>query len=183
MTDTDRSIIGFCGSRSLPAGYQALVTRVARRASAQGNCVATGCANGADAFVRAAVPSAWVFAVSSGAYGQGRSSFARRSSDLIRAISTAGPGSAFVGFATIPCPPGISPARSWRSGKPASGTWSELALAIGLGIPTFVFWCRPASRPDLPTWERGEWIPISNGSLDGSHLWDPPAAMLPGFNL
>lgn len=41
-----------------------------------------------------------------------------------------------IGFPNKPCPAGIVPARSWKSG--GSGTWSTLALAIGHKIETWI---------------------------------------------
>lgn len=45
-----------------------------------------------------------------------------------------------IGFPNKPCPAGIVPAKSWRSGNDeGSGTWSTLALATGLNIETWIF--------------------------------------------
>jgi hypothetical protein len=106
--------------------------------------------------VRQAAPGAVVFAVSSGQWGSGRGAFAARSAALVRAVAASGPGAGLVGFVAGPCPAGIEPARSWRAGSSASGSWSTVALAVGLGLPVVVFWC--SSGPaQLPAWPGGAW--------------------------
>ena len=44
-----------------------------------------------------------------------------------------------IGFPNKPCPAGIVPAKSWRSGNDeGSGTWSTIALCVGHEIETWV---------------------------------------------
>lgn len=158
------SLVGFTGSRSLAGAWWPLVAAVVGEVLAGGQVVATGCAAGADALVREAAPGAVVFAVASGRWGRGRAAFAARSAALVRAVAASGEGAGLVGFVAGPCPAGIEPARSWRAGSPASGSWSSLALAVGLGLPVVVFWCPSSGSgqagsgpPALPAWPGGAW--------------------------
>ncbi len=166
------SLVGFCGSRSLPSSFGPLVVRIVGGVLGGGLGVAIGCAAGADALVRSAAgDQALVFSVASGQWGRGRSAFARRSAALVRAVVASGPGAAFAGFVSSPCPPGIAPARSWRSGRPVSGSWSALALAAGLGLPVYVFWCG-SGKPALPSaW--GSWSHVSSGPFAGGWAFVP----------
>ena len=90
--------------------------------------------------------------------------------------AAAGSGSAWVAFVAGPCPAGIVPARSWRSGRPASGSWSEVALAVGLGLPVVVFWCAPGSAV-LPSWG-SSWVPAGRGVWALGWRFVPPASSL-----
>ena len=143
------ALVGFCGSRSLPASSGALVSRVVGSVLRSGRSVAVGCAPGADALVRCAAPYASVFQASS--FGVGRFSFARRSAALVSAVSSSGPGAGFVGFVSSPCPPGVfpSPLPSRCFSGAGSGSWASLALAVGLGLPVPSSFTRLASRPRL----------------------------------
>jgi hypothetical protein len=150
------ALVGFCGSRHLPASFAPAVGRVVAAVLSSGRGVAVGCAPGADALVRQAAPGAVVFPVASGRWGSGRRALAARSAALVRAVAASGPGAAFVGFVAAPCPPGVVPARSWRSGSPPSGSWSTLALAAGRGLPVTAFWYS-CSNILLPNWPGGRW--------------------------
>lgn len=75
-------LVGFEGSRSLPSSFAPIVARLVSSVVASGRGVATGCAGGLDALVRAAAPSAQVFSAS--AFGCGRGSFARRTTALVQ---------------------------------------------------------------------------------------------------
>ncbi len=165
-------MFGFCGSRSLAPSFAPLVARVVSACAARG-AVAVGCARGADEFVRAAAPSAVVFAVASGAFGRGRGAFAARSVALVRAVAAA--GGALVGFVALPCPAGLVPSASpsvcFRG--LGSGSWASLAFAAGLGLPVFVFLCGTAAA--LPAWSGGSWSPVSAGALAGAWWWSPSA--------
>ena len=154
-------LLAVVGSRRLSPACS--VARLVGAAQLAGFRVATGCARGVDACARSAAVSPLVFAVSSGRWGVGRSAFAARTAALVRAA--AGSGGALVCFPLGPCPAGVSPARSWRSGSPPSGSWSALALAVGLGVPVFV--ARSPSAPLLPAW--GTWRLVSAGAFAG--LW------------
>jgi len=173
-----RALVGFEGSRRLSPSFRPLVVRIVRGVLGQGRGVATGCAAGADALVRSAAgDQALVFSVASGQWGRGRAAFARRSAALVRAVVASGPGASFVAFVSAPCPAGIAPARSWRSGRPVSGSWSALALAAGLGLPVYVFWCG-SGKPALPAaW--GSWSPVAAGPFAGG--WELGPAQLELF--
>lgn len=153
------SLVGFCGSRSLPASSATLVSRVVGSVLAGGRGIAVGCAPGADSLVRSAAPSALVFRASS--FGVGRSSFACRSAAVVSAVSSSGPGAGLVGFVSSPCPPGVvpSPSPSRCFSGAGSGSWASLALAAGLGLPVVVL---PVGLPAsaLPSsW--GSWSPLA----------------------
>jgi len=165
--DPPLGAVGFCGSRSLPGSFAPLVSSVVAGVVASGAPVVVGCASGSDQLVRAACPSASVLSVASGAFGSGPGAFAARSSALVRQV--AGAGGVLVGFVSSPCPVGVVPASSWRSGASVSGSWSSLALAAGLGAGVVVFWCGPGA-PLLPCWGGG-WVPTGRG-----WVWSPLGA-------
>jgi len=121
--------------------------------------------------VRQAAPHAQVFQASSFS-GPPSARLVKRSVALVHAVA-ASPAPLLVGFLTVSCPAGIAPARSWRSGRPASGTWSTLALGAGLGVPVVVYWCsgQPVQLP--AAW--GQWSPASSG---GGWQLQPPAQQL-----
>ena len=151
---------GFSGSRAA-SPLAALAGRLAARLSAAGVAVSVGCAPGVDAAVRLAVPGAAVFSVAGGAFGGGRSAFARRSAALVASLPA---GAGFLVFPGGGCPPGVVPAPSWRGGSPPSGSWSSAALAVGRGLAVFVF-CPVAS---LPAWPGGG---FAAASVCGSACW------------
>jgi hypothetical protein len=166
------ALVGFGGSRSLGPAWAGLVGRVVLAVSRAGRGVAVCSGAGASAFVRSAFPSAVVFSPSFA----GRGALPARASACVRACATAGPGSGWVAFVAGPCPAGIVPARLWRSGRPASGSWSEIALAVGLGLPVVVFWCAPCA-PMLPAWG-GSWVPAGRGVWASGWRFVPPASSL-----
>ncbi len=183
-------VVGFCGSRSLVGPAWSSVVGGLLSAVPAGASVVVGCARGADALVRAACPSASVFAVASGRWGSGRSAFARRSAALVAAVAAGGPGSFLFGLVAGPCPAGLVPSSSPSRcfGGFGSGSWSSLALAVGLGVPVVVVWCGPGA-PSLPaswgSWSLAPWPgrPWSPG-LGWSVAPAAPAAVaarLPGF--
>ncbi len=172
------AMVGFCGSRSLSGVWVSLVQRVAGAVAAAGLQVAVGCAAGADAAVRAAVPSALVFSVA-GAGVAGRGAFAARSAALVRAVASASGRRAFVGFVSSACPSCVVPSASASrcfSGA-GSGSWSSLTLAVGLGVPVFVFWCSSVP-PSLPSWSGGSWVAVPSGSFAGAWRFVPAAQSL-----
>lgn len=164
-------LVGFCGSRSLPSCWASQVGQVVQGVQALGQRVAVGCARGADQLARQAAHHPLVFQAS--AFGSGRGAFAARSSAMVRVVSGSGPGSALAGFVLAPCPPGIAPARSWRSGRPPSGSWSALALAVGLGVPVTV-WCGSSlcGSAFLPAWG-GSWRIVALGPFAGGWRFVP----------
>jgi len=169
------ALVGFCGSRSLPAAHAKLVAQVVAAVRAGGRGVAVGCAPGADALVRSACPEARVFSVASGRYGRGPQAYAARSAALVRAVAASGSGAGLVGFPAAPCPAGVAPARAWRVGSPPSGTWSSLALAAGLGVPVVVF---PLGGARLPAWPGGSWVRADAAVWASGWRWSPAARQL-----
>jgi hypothetical protein len=169
----DRVLVGFEGSRDLDSSFAPLVASVVSSVLASGRGVATGCARGADAFVRSSCPSALVFSVSSGRFGYGRPAFARRSVSLVKAVAGSGPGAGFVILADSPCPAGLvpssSPARGFRG--LGSGSWASAAYAVGLGLPLVVFLCAPSAS--LPSWPGGSWVVAGSGCWASGWRWVP----------
>ncbi len=166
------ALVGFGGSRSLGSAWSGLVGRVVVAVARAGRGVAVCSGAGASALVRQAWPTALIFSPSF----SGRSALPARASAYVKACASAGPGSAWVAFVAGPCPAGIVPARSWRSGRPASGSWSEIALAVGLGLPVVVFWCASGSAV-LPSWG-GSWVPAGRGVWALGWRYAPPASSL-----
>lgn len=155
--EEDQRVVGFTGARNLHSAYRELVGIVVRDAIEEYATVAVGCAQGLDAFVRFWCPAASrrVFGVSPALRSRlGPGAFAARSQRLVSWV--AAHGGSFVAFVNRPCPAGVSPARSWRSGRPGSGSWSSLALAAGLGCPVAVVVCGP--RVVLPAWPGWSWV-------------------------
>jgi hypothetical protein len=166
------TLVGFGGSRLLGSAWAGLVGRVVVAVARAGRGVAVCSGAGASAFVRSAFPSAVVFSP----LFSGRSALPARASACVRSCAATGSGSGWVAFVSGPCPVGIVPARSWRSGRPASGSWSEVALAVGLGLPVVVFWCAPGV-PKLPAWG-GSWVPAGRGVWACGWRYAPPASSL-----
>jgi hypothetical protein len=166
------ALVGFGGSRSLDSAWAGLVGRVVLAVARASRGVAVCSGAGASSFVRRVCPGAAVFSPSF----SGRGALPARASACVKACASAGPGSAWVAFVAGPCPIGIVPAGSWRSGRPASGSWSELALAVGLGLPVVVFWCAPGPAA-LPSWG-GSWVPAGRGVWAAGWRFVPPASSL-----
>lgn len=166
------ALVGFGGSRSLGAAWAGLVGRVVLAVARAGRGVAVCSGAGASAFVRSACPSAVVFSPSF----DGPGSLPARASACVRSCVASGPGSAWVAFVTGPCPAGVAPASAWRAGRPASGSWSEVALAVGLGLPVVVFWCAPGA-PVLPAWG-GSWVLAGDGVWASGWRFVPAARSL-----
>jgi len=165
MKQITASVVGFSGSRSLSSAWTPLVRRVVEQVIVSGASVLVGCAAGADALVRASCPGARVFSAQSLFPAlPPRQALAARSVALVRALV---PSGQLVAFTSGPCPAYIFPARKWESGMPPSGTWSTLALAAGLGLPAFLFWCTPGP-PALPDWPCWSWSPVAAGPFAGS---------------
>lgn len=172
------ALCGFTGSRSLGASFSPLVASVVSSVSQSGLGVAVGCAAGADRFVRQAAAAPLVFSVASGRWGVGRSAFAARSQAMVRAVAASGPSAQLVGFVAGPCPAGVVPAASWRSGRPVSGSWSTLALAAGLGVSVVVFPCGWGWSP--PSWP-GRWVVAGPGVWAQGWRFVPAASQLALF--
>lgn len=130
------SCVGFSGSRvscPLPSVWSSVVSAVPASAS-----VVVGCAGGLDCSARLSFPAARVLRASS--FGSGRGSFVRRSVAVVGSVVSSGSG-CFLSFPSVACPPGLVPSASSSrcfcgSG---SGSWASLALAVGSGLPCFVW--------------------------------------------
>lgn len=151
------ALVGFSGSRSLPASFAGQVRALVRSVSASGRRVAVGCSSGLDALVRSSCPSAQVFRASSSS----SCSLVFRSVSFVRAVASSGAGAGLVVFPGCPCPSGLLPssAVSRCFCGLGSGSWASAALASGLGVPVVVF---GLSASDLPaSW--GSWLPAGSG--------------------
>lgn len=166
------ALVGFGGSRCLSSAWSASVSGVVASVVGAGRGVAVCSGAGASAFVRAACPSV-VFAPAF----VGTGALPARASACVRACAASGSGSGWVAFVSGPCPAGVVPASSWRSGRPASGSWSEVALAVGLGLPVVVFWCAPGPVA-LPAWDGGAWVPAGRGVWASGWRFVPAAVLL-----
>ena len=186
-------MVGFCGSRSLSSSFFGLVSRAVPAALAVHGAGAVGCAAGADSLVLSAAlaggcaSSFSVFAlpgrvsrfagagcrvVPSAVSIAGRGACVVRSVACVRSVAAAG-GSWVAFVSSGACPAGVVPGGSWSSGGASpSGSWSSCALAAGLGLPVFVFWCA-AGAPVLPGWVGGSWSLVLSGWAAGSWCWLP----------
>lgn len=168
--------VAFSGARRLDPAQAAQVTQLAPAFVPAGAEVLVGCASGVDALVRAIYPDARIFAVSSGRYGKGPAAFARRTGAMVQALRVADAGGLLVAFPARPCSDGIIPARSWRAGRPASGTWSAAALAAGLGCELVIV---PLVPMKPPQWPGGAWV---DAGISSALRWSlAPPAQLPLF--
>lgn len=130
--------VGFSGSRSPSAASLSALASVASVVSPSA-LVVVGCAVGVDLSVRSLFPSAVVLSVASGAFGVGRSAFARRSVACVSRVASS--GGVWVSFPAGACPAGLVPSSSSSrcfSGS-GSGSWASLAFAAGSGVPCLVF--------------------------------------------
>jgi hypothetical protein len=147
-------VVGFSGSRSSVPSVLSLCCAAVPSSSS----VLVGCAAGVDRAVRLAFPGAVVFSVQF----SGRGAFAARSSAFVRSLSAR--GGVLFSFPSGACPVGLVPSSSWRSAG-GSGSWGSLALAVGLGLPCFVF--SPAGVPSgwgfVPL--GGGWFQFASGQL------------------
>jgi len=136
---------GFVGRRWVSApgsGSAALCSLAGRVAAAVSSLspafLAVGCASGVDAAVRAAVPGACVFSASRFRGSRG-SALARRSVALVLRLARR-PAPCLVVFPGRSCPVGLFPSVSWRRCLGfGSGSWLAAAVAVGRGVPVFVF--------------------------------------------
>jgi hypothetical protein len=117
--------------------------------------VFTSCASGASSCVRQAFPGCFVSSASQ-FRGLGAAAFAARAQALLRALAAA-PAPLWVCFPGCPPPAGLQPARRWVSC--GSGSWSESALAFGLGVPVLLF--LPGSVQPPASW--GAWESVAPG--------------------
>lgn len=134
------SSVGVAGARSGVGA--AAAGQLAAAAAAAGAVVFTTCGRGAPA-AAAGVPGARVWRVSSPQFTPlpVRARFAARASAFVRALAAA-PAPVLLAWPSCPAPAGLRAGlRSWQSC--GSGTWSEVALAFGLGVPVVVFGQQP----------------------------------------
>lgn len=151
---------GFSGSRSLSGASYKKCGQLASFFSGFG-AVLVGCASGADAAVRAAVPSAQVFKVSC----RSRGAYAARSVKFVKALFLS-QSPVLVSFPGSGCPSGLAPSAfpSRCFAGFGSGSWASLAFAVGLGIPIRVF--LPSGVQPPSSW--GKWSFNQSGVFAGS---------------
>lgn len=170
------ALVGFSGSRSLPARFGGLAAELAGSVVASGRGVAVGCAPGLDALVRSACPEAEVFRVA----GSHAGAFVARSVSMVRAVAASGPGCGLVVVPGCACPGGLvpSPVASFCFCGLGSGSWASAALAAGLHVPVIVFGLPASSLPSA--W--GEWVRASSsGPWSGGFRLVPPVQQLSLF--
>jgi hypothetical protein len=171
------ALVGFSGSRSLPARFGGLAAELAGSVLAAGRGVAVGCAPGLDAMVRSACPSAVVFRVA----GSRRGDFAARSVACVREVAGSGVGAGWVSFPGCPCPESLapSPCSSLCFCGSGSGSWASAALAAGLGLPVVVFGLPSSSLPaSWGSWSRA----ASSGPWSQGFRLSPRAQQLSLFS-
>lgn len=162
--------IAFTGSRK---GFiiPALVSQIARSAYSAGHSIIVGCANGVDAVVRHSVPTAKVFKVASPNAGSSvnfAQALARRSMSMVQHCTI------LVGFASVSCPSGVSPAHAF--GGHGSGTWASVAYAVSKGKQVFIF---KASGVLLPCWPNGHWVQaVPSGVWSQAYTWQASSSQL-----
>lgn len=170
------------GPRVIGEPDEKLVRDVVREVIARGFKIYVGDAAGVDAIAREVVWNASPHKFFSPRHDLGRTpaGLAERSSRMVKeALRTAdGDEVICIGFPNKPCPAGIVPARSWRSGETeGSGTWSTLALCVGHGIKTWIIYTGEMigmSMP-VPPWGFG----FSPDEIAGHSAWyfEPAATM------
>lgn len=157
-------ILGFSGSRSV---VPPVLTPVVSAAVRSGLPVWVGCAAGVDFAVRSGVGSGALRVFSVGAGG-----CAARSVRFVRAL--AGAEGVLFSFPSSACPAGLLPSASSSRAfcGAGSGSWASLALAIGLGVPCFVWLPVGVSAP--VGWGLvgvgGEWLAVGAGAAQLSLL-------------
>ncbi len=135
------SSFGFAGRRS---GAGVPVARALAASLPVGAAVFATCGRGVQA-VGAAVPGAVVFRQSSPAFSglAPRARFAIRAAAFVAALAAA-PSPVLLVWPGVPAPFGLLPQfgrKRWQSC--GSGSWSEMAVAVGWGLPVVVFGHRP----------------------------------------
>lgn len=149
------SRVAVLGSRALPGAFAPAVAGVARSVAPGG--LASCCASGACAFVRAACPSCVVFRASAFPSSSFAGSLWLRSAACVRWVAASGSGAVVVFLAS----PG------------SVGSVRELRFAASLGVACFAFACGfPAAS--LPSLGAGAWSPVvGGGALAGAFVWVP----------
>lgn len=98
--------------------------------------VACGCCGGVPALCRLFVSRSRVFSASAFSGPSVASRLVARSCALVRSVVGV-PGALWCSFPLGPCPSVCRPGAVWCSC--GSGSWSSLALAVGLGVPALVW--------------------------------------------
>jgi len=174
-------MFGFSGSRSLHRSHAGFVGSVVGVVANLGMPMAVGCAAGLDALVRQDPRfSGSVFRAES----RYPSALVARSVSMVRAVAGSQP-SALLIFPGCPCPSGLVPSSNPRQcfcGR-GSGTWASAALAVGLGVPLYLF--APGSRSVASSWvpsSWGSWEPTCRfGVISHRLVYSPPAQQLSLF--
>lgn len=169
------SSVGFAGSRA-GAGAGA-AGRLAGAAAAAGCSVLASCGSGAPAAALAAAGAAGrLFSVAAPQFAAlpFPARLAARAAAFVRALA-ASPAPVLLCWPGCPAPAGLLPGRSWQSC--GSGSWSELALAVGLAVPVVVF-LPPGVQPPAG-W--GVWSVAVVGPFAGGWSLRPAAAQLSLF--
>ena len=169
-----RSAVGFSGSRSLPRSWFRPVALVVGALGAGRPVVVGCCRSGLDAAVRRACPVGPPFCPSRPARSVPRRPPRPLPAGPVAVVAASGLLAAFV---VGPCPAGVVPSVSWSSGAAVSGSWSSVALAVGLGRSVLVF---GVPRASLPSWPAGSWCPSRVAGVAG-WSWVPASVRLPGI--
>jgi hypothetical protein len=178
------SSVGFCGSRSLPASAQPLVSSVVSSVlSGSSARLVVGCSVGADALVLSSVPQSSLSRVSVfaafGFSGRGACSLS-----AVPVVAAAGRGGAFVNWwsgGRLSVPLRLRLAKRslalvqflarrrsalvcFLSSPSSRGSLLACRVAVRLGIPVFVF-CVGFSPSRLPRLGRGSWSLVQVAGL------------------
>ena len=158
--------VGFAAWRRSPASVRARAASLASLAVGRGASLFVPAPAGSAPSVAAAVLAAVgrdrvsLFSASF----SGRGALPARAAAALRALAAA-PAPVLLAWPNRSCPPSLSgPSRSWSSC--GSGSWSEVALALGLGVPVVLF---DAPAPHWASVGRS-W---SSGPLAGGLLLSP----------
>lgn len=154
-------MVGFVGSRRVGEDYLQQVAQVAK-AFAEGEAeILVSDARGACEVVRQALPQAKVICAHIAPDIPVEAGLVRRAVALVQSVALA--GGRLVAFVSRPCPAGLKPSRNpSQCFGFKSGTWSEVALAVGLGVEVVVVWCAP-EPPSPPAWSGGCWEQVQIG--------------------
>lgn len=134
--------VGFSGCRLLPSHTFPQVAAVVQAVATARASVFVGDATGFDALVTEAAALVFHAPVVFSPQFPGPRGLVARSATLVQTVAGATVPQSwrnaprFFAWPTIACPATISPAPAWKSGR--SGTWSSIALALGLGLPVVI---------------------------------------------
>ncbi|MEK7254519.1 MAG: hypothetical protein AAB316_07230, partial [Bacteroidota bacterium] len=97
---------------------------------------------------------------------------AARSAAFVRFLSSS--RACLVSFPGGACPARLAPCRAWRSAS-GSGSWGSICLALGLGVPVFLFAPAGLLAPPAVAWRFA--------LVAGSPGWFFAAPPVPVFSL